>query len=136
MSNQATTTETLSDSLVKSAMAFPPLPAGAFLAGLILNEDGMPDYWLVGLPGELEAANWQDAMDWAKAQGGDLPTCRELNLLRANARKHFKNDFYWSNEKCSPRAAFFQHFHDGNQLNYYLSAECRVRAVSRFHSGS
>jgi hypothetical protein len=70
-------------------------------------------------------------MDWAKAQGGDLPNLRELNLLRANARNQFKNDWYWSNERYGSNTAFYQYFYYGNQSNYDLSAECRVRAVSR-----
>ena len=71
-------------------------------------------------------------MDWAKEQGGDLPSLRELNLLRANARQHFKNDWYWSNQKRTDNTAFCQDFGYGTQGLYSLSAECRVRAVSRF----
>jgi hypothetical protein len=113
-------------------ITLPELATGQYNAGLILKEDGTPDYWLIGLPGELEAATWQQGMDWAKEQGGDLPNRRELNLLRANARKEFKNDMYWSNETTDYRTAFFQGFFSGDQLSIILSAECRVRAVSRF----
>ncbi len=118
--------------LENSKITLPELKEGQFNAGLILKEDGTPDYWLIGLPGELEAANWQQAMDWAKEQGGDLPDCRELNLLRANARIHFQDDWYWSNKRYGSNAAFFQYFLSGSQYDYLLSAECRVRAVSRF----
>lgn len=111
-------------------ITLPELAAGQYNAGLILKEDGTPDYWLVGLPGELEAATWQQAMDWAKEQGGDLPNRRELNLLRANARNEFKNDRYWSNESESG-FAWYQYFYNGRQRENYLSAECRVRAVRR-----
>jgi hypothetical protein len=115
-----------------TTITLPALPDGHFHAGLILKEDGTPDYWLVGLPGELDAADWQTAMDWAKEQGGDLPSLRELNLLRANSRQHFKDDWYWSNQKYSEKTAFGQDFYDGDQDNGLLSSECRVRAVSRF----
>ena len=113
-------------------ITLPELAAGEYNAGLILKEDGTPDYWLIGLPGELEAATWQQGMDWAKEQGGDLPNRRELILLRANTRKEFKDDWYWSNEKTDYGTAFVQHFYDGYQTSTGLSAECRVRAVSRF----
>jgi hypothetical protein len=113
-------------------ITLPELATGQYNAGLILKEDGTPDYWLIGLPGELKAATWQQGMDWAKEQGGDLPNRRELNLLRANARKEFKNDMYWSNETTDYRTAFIQYFYVGSQYNLTLSAECRVRAVSRF----
>jgi hypothetical protein len=112
-------------------ITLPELAAGQYNAGLILKEDGTPDYCLIGLPGELKAAPWQQAMDWAKEQGGDLPNRRELNLLRANARKEFKNDCYWSNETADYGTAFVQDFYDGNQYGYHRSAERRVRAVSR-----
>ena len=112
-------------------ITLPELAAGQYNAGLILKEDGTPDYWLIGLPGELESATWQQGMDWAKEQGGDLPTRRELNLLRANARKEFKDDWYWSNETSESSWAWYQHFDNGFQGYDDLSAECRVRAVRR-----
>lgn len=114
-------------------ITLPELATGQYNAGLILKEDGTPDYWLIGLPGELEAATWQQAMDWANEQGGDIPNCRELNLLRTNARKEFKDDWYWSKQKTNCETAFIQYFDNGDQLITILSAECRVRAVSRFH---
>lgn len=111
-------------------ITLPELAAGEYNAGLILKEDGSPDYWLVGLPGELEAASWDEAMDWAKEQGGDLPTRRELNLLRANSRKEFKNDWYWSSESESSWA-WDQGFRNGHQGTYRRSNELRARAVRR-----
>src|SRR5574343_1450960 len=106
-------------------ITLPELAAGEYNAGLILKEDGTPDYWLIGLPGELEAARWDSAMDWAKEQGGDLPTRRELNLLRANARKEFKDDWYWSNEFVSG-LAWSQDFGDGGQYFRHRSGELRA----------
>ncbi len=112
-------------------ITFPELKEGQFNAGLILKEDGTPDYWLIGLPGELEAVKWQQAMDWAKEQGGDLPNPRELNLLHANARSQFNDDWYWSNERYGSNAAFSHFFTNGLQYDDNLSIECRVRAVTR-----
>ena len=113
-------------------ITLPELAAGEYNAGLILKEDGTPDYWLIGLPGELESATWQQGMDWAEAQGGDLPNCRELNLLRANARKEFKDYWYWSNEKNESSWAWCQIFDYGGQYNGNRDSELRARAVRRF----
>ncbi len=112
-------------------ITLPELAAGEYNAGLILKEDGTPDYWLIGLPGELEAATWQQAMDWAKEQDGDLPNCRELNLLRANARKEFKDYWYWSNEKNESSWAWCQDFLYGDQYVNDRINELRARAVRR-----
>lgn len=114
-------------------IALPELAAGEFNSGLILKEDGTPDYWLIGLPGELESATWQQATDWAKEQGGDLPNRCELNLLRANARSQFKDDWYWSNEayETNSNYAWVQDFHDGGQDDYHEDYYHRARAVRR-----
>jgi hypothetical protein len=112
-------------------ITIPELATGQYNAGLILKEDGTPDYWLVGLPGELEAATWQQAMDWAKEQGGDLPNRRELNLLRANTRKEFKDGWYWSNETSESSWAWYQGFTSGGQGDSNRGNELRARAVRR-----
>ena len=114
-----------------TTLTLPELTEGQYHAGLILKEDGTPDYWLIGLPGELEAANWQQAMDWAKEQGGDLPNRRELNLLRANAKHEFKDDWYWSNETNGDAWAWFQVFSHGFQSYSHRGSQLRARAVRR-----
>ena len=114
-------------------VALPVLPDGEFHAGLILKEDGTPDYWLVGLPGELESADWQTAMDWANERGGNLPSLRELNLIRANARQHFKNYWYWSCEahESDSSWAWSQLFYYGYQIINRKYYQLRARAVRR-----
>lgn len=112
-------------------ITIPELATGQYNAGLILKEDGTPDYWLIGLPGELEATTWQQGMNWAKEQGGDLPTRRELNLLRANARKEFKDYWYWSNEKNESSWAWCQFFSYGYLRSSHRTTEFRARAVRR-----
>ena len=115
--------------------AVPSLNNGEFYSGLILKEDGSPDYHLIGLPGELEATNHADAVAWAKSTGGDLPTCRELNLLRANARQHFKDSWYWSNEQHAAYSyrAWSQLFTDGSQGVNFKDGKLRARAVRRLY---
>lgn len=116
-----------------TTITLPAIAECEFHAGLILKEDGTPDYLLIGLPGELEAATWKDAMAWANEQGGDLPTRRELNLLRANARQHFKDEWYWSNESYAsgPAFAWYQHFYHGGQDGTRKYDGLRARAVRR-----
>ena len=115
----------------QNTIALPELQEGEFYAGLILKEDGTPDYHLIGLPEELEAATHGASMKWAKGKNGDLPTCRELNLLRANARQHFQNAWYWSSEKYTASDAWCQYFYGGYQYGNYVYYELRARAVRR-----
>jgi len=47
--------------------------------------------------------NWQDAMDWAKKQGGRLPTKFELQALAESEEipEDKKADWYWSASSVS-----------------------------------
>ena len=117
----------------QKTITLPELNEGEFYAGLILKEDGSPDYHLIGLPGELDSASHADSMAWAISVGGDLPTRRELNLLRANARQHFKNNWYWSNEQYAAYSydAWCQLFTNGVQGYSFKHDKLRARAVRR-----
>jgi hypothetical protein len=107
--------------------------AGETYAGLLLGEEGKPDYHLFILPGEAENVTWQKAKEWAKKAGGELPTRLEQRVLFANARKHFKPEWYWSCEQHASNAsnAWGQYFDYGNQYDYLKSYEGRARAVRR-----
>lgn len=117
----------------QKTITLPELNEGEFYSGIVLKEDGTPDYHLIGLPGELEAANHTDATEWAASIGGSLPDRRELNLLRANARQYFQNDWYWSGEQHAAYSgsAWYQDFYDGTQYYYTKFLELRARAVRR-----
>jgi len=111
------------------------LKDGESYAGIIIGKDGAESHHVILLPGET-AKNHQGALDWAKDQGGDLPTRRELNLLRANLAEEFKtswDDWYWSSEQdaSDPSYAWMQYFGDGGQYCYHASDEYRARAVRR-----
>jgi hypothetical protein len=108
------------------------LAAGEINAGIIMN-DGKPDYWLILLAGDNDGAPWDTQMAWAKDQGGDLPTLPELNLLRANAKDQFKQDWYWSNTQHATvsDSAWCQNFSHGYQDYYDKSGRMRARAVRR-----
>lgn len=118
-------------------LSLPELKTGEINAGLIMKPDGTPDYWLILAPEQSEPAAWQAQMDWAAglAENGEysLPDLRELSLLRANAREHFKNDWYWSNTQHASKSgyAWSQRFTNGGQGYWYEGYRVRARAVRR-----
>jgi hypothetical protein len=89
-------------------------------------------YNLVLLPGEFTGP-WNDAVAWAKEQGGELPTRAEQLLLLAQARDEFKKDWYWSSEQHAgdSASAWFQDFDYGGQNGNHKGYELRARAVRR-----
>jgi len=108
-----------------------PLSAGEFYCGTILT-NGKPDYDLVGLPHEIEAITWDEAIK-QQTDNKVLPTLRELALARANAPEHFKKEWYWS---CEPHAsdsdsAWCQYFYYGSQGTDYKYGKLRVRFFRR-----
>jgi hypothetical protein len=110
------------------------LKDGEIYAGLILGEEGQPDYHLALLPAKPEnRLNWSNALAWAASVGGDLPTRNEQSLLFANCKVHFVANWYWSNaqDAANPGYAWVQHFNDGGQDHEPKSHECRARAVRR-----
>jgi len=109
------------------------LNPGEVYAGLILGEDGAPDHHLILLPGSGEKLTFQQAQDWAKKHGGDLPTRREARLLWVNAKAEFKADWYWTGEPYASDSscAWCQGFDYGYQLSYHVGSELRARAVRR-----
>lgn len=109
------------------------LAPGERYAGLILGENGDSDYHLILLPGEAEDLAWNDAIQWASSQGGELPTRREQSLLFANLKSEFESACYWSGEVHEKESgwAWCQDFNDGLQLSYPQGTELRARAVRR-----
>ncbi len=118
----------------KAAFLAANLKAGEHYAGLLLGKNGEPDQHLVVVAVSDTKADWAKQTEWAKGAGGELPTRRELNLLRANARELFKDDWYWSNETYESESsyAWFQHFDYGLQDLIPKSAALRAVAVRRF----
>jgi hypothetical protein len=114
------------------SITLPALEDGEKYAGLILNEDGSPSHHVVLLDGDT-SLTWKKAVEWAKKQGGELPTRREQSLLFANCGAEFKKDWYWSGEQLAEVAdfAWHQHFISGYQYWDYVSDRFRARAVRR-----
>ena len=105
--------------------------AGGIYAGIMRGIDGAPDEHLVLLPGAANDVTWEAASEWAKAEGGDLPTRREQRLLLINLKDQFEEDWYWSSEQAGPSHAWGQYFGHGTQYYNYRSYEGRARAVRR-----
>ena len=82
------------------------LQPGEQYAGIIIGKDGEPSYHLILLPEQHECTTWKKASEWAKQQGGSLPTRREQSLLFANLKDQFEKDWYWSNETHHNNDAF------------------------------
>lgn len=109
------------------------LKTGEVYAGLILGQDGAPDYHLIVIPGELEKATFAEAQKWVKKHGGDLPTRREWGVLFANAKEAFQPYWYWSGEHSASVAcyAWYQYFDYGDQYDFDVTNHCCARAVRR-----
>jgi hypothetical protein len=109
------------------------LAPGELYAGIVLGHGNVADYHLILLPGEAEDLAWNDAIQWASAQGGELPTRREQSLLFANLKREFESAYYWSGEAHEKESgwAWCQHFYRGHQIITPQSYELRARAVRR-----
>jgi len=113
-------------------MNTPELNEGEIYAGAIINPDGTGHH-LTLLPGGIDAANWDDAMEWAQSIGGDLPDRVELALLYKCLPEQFEKDWYWSNEQHAAHSgyAWFQHFGNGCQGRDPKFSKSRARSVRR-----
>lgn len=107
---------------------------GEVYAGLSRDRDTGTWHHVVLLPSLPDKdLNWQEAIDWARSMGGELPTRWESALLYANCRQTIDTNYwYWT---ASPyagdeRYAWCQYFDDGCQ-DYRQDTHFRARAVRR-----
>ena len=114
-------------------VALPELNPGERYLGAILSADGSKRHHVILLPGEIEEATWNKAMEWAAGIGGDLSDRVEQALLFARMKDEFKPNWYWSNTQHASDSgyAWGQYFDDGYQDVNGKSAEGRARAVRR-----
>ncbi len=118
-----------------------PLPrihstfAGGKVMGVVMGENGAPDYLLIDLGAEPENdLTWDEAKDWAASVGGELPTRRELAVMSGNrVEGQYKPSWYWSGEQHAdePAWAWVQTFGYGGQFNDRKDNHYRARAVRR-----
>lgn len=112
-------------------MSKPHLNEGELYVGRINDEH------IILLPGDNDDATWVKQMGWAKSIGGDLPTKIEQEMLLADFRDEFKNDWYWSRDVNPVGSGYprIQLFCLGlyNDVSKYDSH--RARAVRRVNIG-
>lgn len=123
------------------AVATIPLPrihstyAGGEIMGVVMGENGQPDYLLIDLG--LEPKNdvtWDEAKAWASSVGGDLPTRREQAVMFGNRREgQYQARWYWSGEAraSEPSWAWTQSFGYGFQYYDRKASHYGARAVRR-----
>ncbi len=111
------------------------LHPGEHYAGMVLHPDGHLMHHLV-----LMAANpgkkleWQEAMEWAKRIGGELPTRQEQALLYANCKPHLKPEWHWSSETHADDASYawscyFGNGYQGHDHKSYDGCAVAVRRI-------
>lgn len=104
--------------------------AGGLFAGLTTQPDGT-HVAVVLLPGRGECLTWQQSMDWAAQQGGQLPSRPIAALLFANVSDRPQVGWHWTCETHANDAsyAWYCYFTSGSQLNGHKSAEACAVAV-------
>jgi len=127
-------------------------PAAQHIAGLTIN--GYQD-WLVPSRDVLELgyrhfkptgcrnySSWRDGENPNSVPPGwlyteETPPQTTMEAFREGGPESFDSAWYWSSTVLpAGDTAFLQYFYDGSQGYYYLSAECRVRAVRLIQLGS
>lgn len=108
------------------------LADGEKFVGFILSADGAKKHAIILLPGEKQDVSWQQAKDWAKSIGGDLPDRVESALLFNTLKSEFSENCYWTNEAYGSSGAWVQYFSDGDvNCSYVYGYGFRARAVRR-----
>ena len=115
-------------------MNLPQLNEGEVNAGLCIV-DGKVSHWLILLPATTDKVlKWQEAIDWAKSVGGELPTRAESALLYANVCDQIDQYYsYWTATAVAsePSCAWRQYFDYGYQYGTRKDGLTRARAVRR-----
>jgi hypothetical protein len=126
------TTEAAATTISVSAIAI-ELQPGEHYAGAALDTNGCVRHHLVLLPGVGDDLTHQDALDWAKSVGGELPDRQEQALLFANCKTHLPKRWCWSSEVHADDAsyAWYCSFDDGGQSNSRRSWQAGAVAVRR-----
>lgn len=105
-----------------------PLDTGIF-AGITTAKDGT-HHAVVLLPGNGTKLSWKNAMQWAKDQGGDLPTRPVVAMLFANVKSALPDSgWHWTNEAHDASYAWNCLFTYGIQTTSLKSYEAGAVAV-------
>ena len=129
------TTENTVASTIESRFPDIDIAEGEHYAGLSRDHDTGAWHHVVLLPATTDKdLTWQQAIDWAKSVGGELPTRFESALLYANLRDKLNRDeWHWTATPFASdeRFAWLQLFHDGFQDFNLKGGYYRAVAVRR-----
>jgi hypothetical protein len=116
-----------------AAFPLPTLKKGEAYAGVLLDAKGKPVAHLIELPETATKVTWKQALEFAMAQGGELPDRQEAALLYANRKADHENEWYWTREQHASYEsyAWIQDFDDGLQYDGDKGNRYRARAVRR-----
>ena len=117
-------------------MKNPELKEGETYIGAIINADGNGNH-IILLDGDVINVTWQQAMEWAKELGGDLPNRVEQALLFDQHKDKFEERSYWSNTQHASISYYTwcQNFGNGDHYYYSKVGGLRARAVRRVAIG-
>lgn len=104
-----------------------PIDGGAF-AGITTQPDGA-HCAVVLLPEQGSDLTHAQAIDWARQQGGVLPTKPIAALLVANVKSLLRPQWHWLAETHGASFAWGCYFSYGTQSSYLKSFECSAVAV-------
>lgn len=127
------------DTTENTAIATPAIPFeladGEHYAGLTRDHATGAWHHLVLLPATTDKnLTWQEAIDWAKSVGGELPSRFESALLYTNLRDKVDLDnWHWTATPVAgdERYAWMQHFYYGCQDDGHKGYDVRAVAVRR-----
>jgi len=107
------------------------LKKGEAWAGVLLDKSGNAFAHLIELPGKVKSATWDEAMKWAKEQGGELPDEQEGALLYANRKHAFDPEWHWLRTQDASYSvyAWIQSFSAGDQNSSNKDYRYVARAV-------
>ena len=101
---------------------------GGTFAGLTTKPDG-GHYAVILLPGAGTNLTWTKAKQWAKKQGGELPSRPVAGLLFANIKSALQPVWHWTADEYDASCAWHCDFLDGCQGSYHKSYEGSAVAV-------
>lgn len=108
---------------------------GGKYGGIGRGLNGAADHHLVVYQEAPSRMNHAAALEWAKAEGGEIWTRWDSALCFANLRELFRTDeYYWTATQHEAYSAYawIQAFGDGPQLDHHKDTEYRARLVRRF----
>ena len=111
----------------------PELRDGEHNAGLMLDEHGKPEYWLIEAPMPDDSMNWNKFKKWADKLGYRVASKRDGRLMAANKYAGLPTIGAFWLEECDSSSdfAYIQHFYNGTQDSDCKSRKYRARAVRR-----